>query len=157
MNKRLAVAAASFAVLAAVLTGCSSSSDDAAAPSGAPASASTDASAEPADPNATPEPQATIDPGLKEQVNTEVGAAPVPGQVDSSKQELSEACTEAVAPVREIMAEYKSGLLITSDADNKALTDGLNAARLVCEKEDPQQWADFYASEYFGWLNGATE
>jgi hypothetical protein len=147
--KRIALLAAGVAAASMVLAGCGGGDDAAAPASSAPASAAASAG------SGTPAPQATIDPSLAAQINVEDGSAPIPGAVDSVKQDkLSTACADAVAPVRAVMAKYKSGLLVTSDADNKALTDGVNKARTVCEKDNPQQWADFYAKEYFGWLNG---
>jgi len=98
-----------------------------------------------------------VAPELLNNVNGGQSAAPVPGAVGSVRQEdLSPECAAAVAPVRAVMARYPSGLLVTSVPDNAALSDGVNAARTACELKDPQQWADFYANEYFGWLNGPT-
>lgn len=98
---------------------------------------------------------AVVAPELLDVVNGGEESAPVPGAVGSVRQEdLSAECTNAVAPVRAVMARYSSGLLVTSSVDNAALSDGVNAARIACEAADPQQWADFYTNEYFGWLNG---
>ena len=152
--KRVAYVAAGVVAATAVLAGCSSSdggatvSPSSSAPA-ASAPAETGASAEPSGP------VASVDPSIAAQINVEDGSAPIPGAVDSVAQEgLSQACADAVKPIRDVMAKYKSGLLVDNDADNKALTDGVNNARTVCEKDNPQQWADFYAKEYFGWLNG---
>lgn len=159
MNKRVAWAAAGLMAMTAVLAGCSTSQD--ATPTESPTASASPTSS--VDPSAGP--IASVDPSLAAIINNEEGGAPIPGAVDSVTQEgLSAACAEAVAPVREVMAKYKSGLLVDSDADNKILTDGINAARAACEQDASltteqaaQQWADFYAKEYFGWLNGATE
>ena len=100
---------------------------------------------------------AAVAPELLDVVNGGESTAPVPGAVGSVRQEgLSTECFEAVAPVRAVMARYSSGLLVTSPVDNAALSNGVNAARIACEADDPQQWADFYTQEYFGWLNGPT-
>lgn len=163
------VLVASAAILVAVsLAGCSGGdeaapTDTAAASTAASAEPSTAASeqANPVDPataSASASPQVSIDPSAAAQMNVTEGSAPIPGAVDSTKvTSLSKKCEEAVQPVRDIMAKYKSGLLVTDDADNQALTEGINNAAAVCEAEDPQQWADFYSKEYFGWLNAATE
>lgn len=80
------------------------------------------------------------------------GTVPI-GGTESETQELAQACSEAVAPIREVMAQYNSGLIIP-DSARDIINDALSAADVACNDTD---WADFQKLELQGWLFAAAE
>lgn len=129
-----------------VLGACSSnSSDDTAAPD-------TTAAVE-TDDSAAPSVTVVIDEEVKAQLDVESGSAIIPGSIESVAQDLSEECTAAVAPLRELMKEYPSLRQVPPDGTyEKAFEEGKK-----CEAIDAQQWADFYTLELAGWIYAATD
>jgi len=148
-----AVLAAAIGVL--LLAGCSSAADSTSADASASASAELASSASA---TASPEPtfEATVPPEVAEQLDASDGQIIIPGEIDSSKQDLAAECTAAVAPVRAIMAKSKSGFDVQG-ADKSALLTELNKARATCETASPQEWANFYNLEFAGWLYEKVE
>lgn len=102
--------------------------------------------------DATPEPtmapEVEIDPEIAELLNPGEGQAIVPNSIPTETQEnLTPACEEAVAPIREIMAGV-SGL--AASPEQLAEVGELRAgAEADCE---PQEYADWYTKEFAGWL-----
>lgn len=128
---------------ALLLAGCGSDSPSDTSAAGPTASASA-APSEPA-------PVATIDAEVAEKLNAVDGQIIIPGSIESNTQELGAACTAAVKPLRDIMAKYESGFAVPV-AEKGAMVNELNKARTTCEKDSAQDWADFYANEFAGWL-----
>jgi hypothetical protein len=136
---------APVALLVVLLGACSApAAVDQDSTSPASASASTMASA-----SGAPAPQVSVDASLTAQLNASDGI--IPGSIATTEQELGPECTTAVTPVREFMSKFDSGFSVPP-SDKPALVEALNAARQTCEAVDPQQWADFYASEFAGWF-----
>jgi len=105
------------------------------------------------DDSTAPSVTVVIDEEIKAQLNVEAGSAIIPGSIESVVQELSEECTAAVAPLRELMKEYPSLRQVPPDGTyEKAFEAGKK-----CEEIDAQQWADFYTRELAGWVYAKTE
>ena len=98
--------------------------------------------------------EVTIDPALQEKLNPEPGQAIIPGSIESVTQEnLSGACEAAVDPIRKVMVEFKSGLLVAPDKLN-------DVSQLRAKAEEAcgaQEYTDWYTKEFAGWLNGKTK
>jgi|694.fasta_scaffold22013_3 hypothetical protein len=79
----------------------------------------------------------------------------VAGSIESVRvDDLSETCEAAIAPIREIMSKYKSGLLI-SQPDSEAIS---KAAQKAIEKDcTPEEFKKFEDQEFTGWNNAKTE
>lgn len=132
-----------------VLGACSSSSSDDAADT-AKDDTATDVTT---DDSAAPSVSVVIDEEVKAQLDVESGSAIIPGSIESVAQELSEECTAAVAPLRELMKQYPSLRQVPPDGTyEKAFEEGKK-----CEAIDAQQWADFYTLELAGWIYAATD
>ena len=68
-------------------------------------------------------------------------------------QELPVACGEAVAGLRKLMDEYKSGFVL-DQAGTDRLNKGIGEASSTCTQPD---WERFYAFEFRGWLAPAKK
>lgn len=102
----------------------------------------------------TKAPVVTIDPEVKAQLNPKAGQAIAPGSITSTKQtDLSGDCSTAVAPIRDYMTKFKSGLAVDPDTLNK-VAQLKNAAEKACQ---PQEYADWYTMEFAGWLYAKTK
>ena len=150
---RFHAAFAAAALGALLLAGCSSAADSTSATASATAAPASAVAA-----TGSPEPtfEATVPPEVAEQLDASDGQIIIPGEIDSSKQDLAAECTAAVAPVRAIMAKNKSGFDVQG-ADKSALLTELNKARATCETASPQEWANFYNLEFAGWLYEKVE
>lgn len=94
-----------------------------------------------------------VDQEIKDALNVEAGSAVIPGSIEVVPQELGDVCTEAVAPLREIISKYPSARQVDNlDAFNAALVNG----RAACELENAQEWSDFYTKEVAGWIYAKT-
>lgn len=145
--RSLAIGAAAALAVPLLLAGCSSSTDGS-APADTPSAANT--------PSNGPSARASVDPSVKAQLNVKPGEAIIPGSIKSTKQDLGDKCTTAVAPLRDIMAKYKSGFLVPQN-EKQTMVDNLNKARTACEADNVQDWADFYANEFAGWFYAKTQ
>jgi hypothetical protein len=72
--------------------------------------------------------------------------------LENKPVKLTGVCLKAVTPIRAIMKKYHNGLSV-SDKVNTSLVKYMGAARKACSDN---AWADFYAYEYFPWLNGSA-
>jgi hypothetical protein len=77
--------------------------------------------------------------------------AVAPGSLDSEVQKLEPSCEEAIAPIRALAAEFKSGLLLDAEA-SAVLTEALGEGSVVCS---PEEWGRYQELELRGWLNAA--
>lgn len=78
----------------------------------------------------------------------------VAGSVKSVRvNDLSEACSTAIEPIRQIMKKYKSGLLITQ-TDSDAIQQAALAAQKKCT---PEEFKRFEDNEFIGWNNAKIE
>jgi hypothetical protein len=93
-------------------------------------------------------PSVSVNPAIRAKLDTQSGQAVVRGSIESIVQELGTKCTQAVAPLRALMAKYES-LSFVPPGNTYA-----NAFKIgkECETISPQEWTDFYALELAGWL-----
>lgn len=145
MNNKFKTAILTVAMIATLAACSSSKSADS-----ADESAGTDASGTASSTQDTVE----VDQAIKDALNVEAGSAVIPGSIEVVPQELGEVCTEAVAPLREIIAKFPSVRQVTDiDAFNKALQEG----KAACESNSAQEWTDFYTKEVAGWIYAKTD
>ena len=105
-------------------------------------------------PEGTTQVTVEVDQEIKDALNVEAGSAVIPGSIEVVPQELGKVCTDAVAPLREIIAKFPSVRQVDNiDAFNKALQDG----KAVCESANAQEWSDFYTKEVAGWIYAKTD
>lgn len=97
-------------------------------------------------------PQVSIDPSVGDKLDIESGSAVIPGSIESVEQDLSSACAEAVAPLRELMKKYPSLRQVPPGDYDEPF-----AQAKKCEEIDAQEWADFYTLELAGWLYAKTD
>jgi len=134
MTKSLKLAALAL-VTALSLTACSSGGDGDGATDTTKAETTVDLNEEQ---------QAKLD-----KANVAPGEAIVPGSIESTMVEgLGSECEAALAPLRELMTKYKSGLLVPGD--DQTINNVLPAARTACSDQDFAEW---YADEFIGWQN----
>jgi hypothetical protein len=139
-NYRLAPAA--LLIVLGVAAGCSGDSTN------DPATSKTvTASETPESTTATGKPNKSTPPGGTQ--STVVLESPTVNEVD-----LSDACAEAVVPIRELEKQYLSGREIRDNVDNIKFVDARDAAQEACSEEE---FAAFSAEELLPWLNGPTQ
>jgi hypothetical protein len=75
------------------------------------------------------------------------------GEAVSERQDLADACADAVAPIRELMEVKVSGVLL-DDTEREQLSRGLAAGRAACDRAD---WVAFQRDELHGWMYAAVD
>ena len=142
MNNKIKVTLVGIALVAS-LAACSSSK-----------SAETDGTSATADPTAsTTQVTVVVDDSIKDALNVEPGSAVIPGSIEVTPQELGKVCTDAVAPLRKVMEDFPS---VRQVQPVELFNDAMTSAKETCEKESPQEWADFYTKEVAGWIYAET-
>lgn len=86
--------------------------------------------------------------GTPASTSTVAPLATPPGASSSTRQELSEPCAKAVAPIRALMDEHDSARALPP-AERQVLNDGIGAATATCSADE---WGRFHDRELLHWL-----
>jgi hypothetical protein len=95
-----------------------------------------------------------VDESIAKLLNSQENSVIDPGAIPVVVQELGEECTLAVAPLRDLMAEFASVRQVTPV--NK-FEQAFGPAKAACETASPQEWTDFYLLELTGWIKGVSQ